>query len=39
MRRMAQMGVDPLRRKDLVKCLCYHGRDLCWGCRSTSMST
>src|ERR687894_1048058 len=39
MSRVAQMGVDPLRRKHLVKCLCYHGRDLCWGCRSTSMST
>src|SRR5688572_21986355 len=34
MRRIAQVGVDPLRRKHLVKCLCYHDQDLWWGCRS-----
>ena len=39
MGRMAQVGVDPPRRKHVFKCLCYHGNDLCWGCRSTSMST
>ena len=39
MSRVAQIGVDPLRRKHLVKCLCYHHRDLCWGCRSTLTST
>src|SRR5713226_2308855 len=32
---VGQMSLDPLRRERVLKCLCYHGMDLCLGCRET----
>src|SRR5438874_10737397 len=29
------MSLDPLGRERVLKCLCYHGMDLCLGCRET----
>jgi hypothetical protein len=30
-RGIGQMGLDPLGRERILKCLCYHGMDLCGG--------
>src|SRR5438128_4480418 len=30
---VGQMNLDPLGRERVLKCLCYHGMDLCVGCR------
>lgn len=30
--RIGQMRFDPLGRERVLKCLCYHGMDLCVGC-------
>ena len=32
---VGQMSLDPLGRERVLKCLCYHGMDLCVGCRET----
>src|SRR5713101_9095655 len=32
---VGQMSLDPLGRERVLKCLCYHGMDLCLGCRET----
>jgi len=36
---VGQMRLDPLGRERVFECLCYHGRDLCVGCREMSCST
>src|SRR5216683_685425 len=34
---VGQMSLDPLGRERVLKCLCYHGMDLCEGCRKMTL--